>query len=88
MVVIEIPELLNLLFLKKKSVMNHFAFIDFNLLSEEAKKELQFFYEYLVYKYGLSNEKKPDQDKDQKKFEAISLNTIGFKFNREEANER
>ena len=32
--------------------MEYSAFINLNSLSEEAKKELKIFYEYLIYKYN------------------------------------
>ncbi len=38
--------------------MDHSAFLNINSLSEEAKKELLIFYEYLMFKYNKENEKK------------------------------
>ena len=37
--------------------MEYSAFINLNSLSEEAKKELKIFYEYLIYKYNKENKK-------------------------------
>ena len=68
--------------------MNHAAFIDLNPLTDEAKKELEIFYEYLIFKYKKIKNKKLNVHKVKKNFSAIQLDTKGFKFNREEANER
>jgi len=68
--------------------MSNTAFIDMNSLTDEAKKELEIFYEYLIFKYKKTKKKKVDFYKGKKNFSAIQLDTIGFKFNREEANER
>ncbi|MBL7103598.1 MAG: hypothetical protein ISS18_04645 [Bacteroidales bacterium] len=68
--------------------MDYTAFIDINSLTEEARKELESFYEYLIFKYKKTKNKKLDVHKDKKNFSAIQLDTKGFKFNREEANER
>ncbi|MCD4695047.1 MAG: hypothetical protein K8S16_02305 [Bacteroidales bacterium] len=68
--------------------MDYTAFIDLNSLTGEAKKELESFYEYLIFKYKKTKKKKLDVHKGKKNFSAIQLDTKGFKFNREEANER
>ena len=68
--------------------MGYSSFIDLNALSEEAKKELESFYEYLIFKYKSLKKEKNKSKKENDKFSAIQLDTKGFKFNREEANER
>lgn len=68
--------------------MGYSAFIDLNSLTEEARKELESFYEYLVFKYKKVKKQKPKNQADKNKFSAIRLDTKGFSFNREEANER
>jgi len=68
--------------------MNHTAFIDLNSLTDDAKKELESFYEYLIFKYKKTKNKKLNAHKVKKNFSAIQLDTKGFIFNREEANER
>jgi hypothetical protein len=72
---------------KKAYIMDYSSFINLNSLSEEARKELQVFYEYLIYKYSRRG-KKLKKGKENERFSAIELNTVGFKFNRDEANER
>jgi len=67
--------------------MDYSSFIDLNSLSEEARKELEIFYDYLVFKYNR-RKKKSVKGKRMKKFTSIQLDTKGFRFNREEANER
>jgi hypothetical protein len=68
--------------------MDYSKYIDLNSLSEKARMELENFYEYLVYKYETMKEKKPEQELGSIKFKTIQLDTIGFTFDREEANER
>lgn len=68
--------------------MGYSSFININSLSEEARKELESFYEYLVFKYKKRKVRKSENNPDKNKFSAIQLDTIGFKFSREEANER
>ncbi|MBC8485459.1 MAG: hypothetical protein H8D45_05405 [Bacteroidetes bacterium] len=70
--------------------MDYSAFIDLNSLTEEVRKELEGFYEYLVFKYRQKSFKK--KKKDNCPFEKFLSNPIkseDFKFlNREERNER
>lgn len=68
--------------------MDHSAFIDISNLSEDAKKELMEFYAYLIKKYKLVKGKKSKLPVRKKDFNALSIDTIGYKFNRDEANER
>jgi hypothetical protein len=68
--------------------MDYSKYIDLNSLSEKARRELENFYEYLVYKYEAMKEKKPEKELGNNKFKAIQLDTIGYTFDREEANER
>ena len=68
--------------------MESSAFIDFNSLSREARKELQLFYEYLKFKYEKKAKGNHNSRTQKKRFTAIQLDTLGFEFNREEANER
>lgn len=64
-------------------MMETSQYIDMHTLTEEAQNELKKFYDYLVYKYMGEKVKKTE-----KKFEAIQIDTRGYKFNREEANVR
>ena len=64
------------------------AFIDLDSLTDEAKSELKSFYEYLLFKYKRSKKKKLNVVNSSTKFTAIQLDTKGFRFDREEANER
>jgi hypothetical protein len=66
--------------------MEYNAFINLNSLTDEAKKELESFYEYLIFKY--KRKKKKETNIHNNNFTAIQLDTKNFKFNREEANER
>ena len=68
--------------------MDYSSFIDLNSLTEEARKELESFYEYLIFKYKKIKKNKHKNKYDKTRFSAIQLDTKGFKFNREEANER
>lgn len=68
--------------------MDYSKYIDISSLSEKARQELESFYEYLNYKYKIIKEKKPEKELRSNKFKAIQLDTIGFTFDREEANER
>lgn len=73
--------------------MEHSAFLDLNNLSEEAKKELLDFYNYLLFKYKSKKGKESSSDAKRKRFSAFSKDhqivlPDGYKFNREEANER
>ena len=68
--------------------MDHSAFIEISNLSEEARKELMEFYTYLLKKYKLVKVKRSKMPIRKKDFKALSIDTIGYKFNREEANTR
>jgi hypothetical protein len=57
--------------------------LNINLLPEEAKRELYDFYEYLLKKYGVRNNKRKKDDVDYF-FDKYNLDFSGFKFNREE----
>ena len=70
-------------------IMEYSAFINLNSLTDEAKKELESFYEYLIFKYTKIKKKEfVDGHNNKRSFTAIQLDTKNFKFNREEANER
>ena len=66
--------------------MDYSAYINLNSLTGEARKELESFYEYLIFKYKRNIKKISDIQNSKSKFSAIQLDTKGFKFNREEAN--
>jgi len=68
--------------------MNYSSFIDLNALSEEARKELESFYEYLIFKYKKVKKQKAENKSHKNKFSSLQLDTKGFEFNREEAHER
>ncbi len=70
--------------------MAYNAFIDLDSLSDEARKELELFYKYLIFKYKNKREKKAGDKKTKGKtfLSSVELDTKKFKFNREEANER
>jgi hypothetical protein len=74
--------------------MEHSAFINIDLLSQEAKKELETFYEYLLFKYKQPRKAKQDDAGTQiKKFREFADSHLihlpaDYKFDREEANER
>jgi hypothetical protein len=73
--------------------MDYSAFIDLSILNDDAKKELELFYKYLLFKY-----RKKGQNGDSKKQKAERLLTFAdknlihlpkdYKFNRQKANER
>ena len=69
--------------------MEYTSFIDLNALSEEARKELESFYEYLVFKYQKKKKVKSNKEKKVEEFLAFldkhSYNLPkDYKFNREE----
>jgi len=69
------------------------SFIDLNALSEEAKKELESFYEYLIYKYQKKKKRKTSKEKKIKEFlEFLDKHEYNlpkdYKFNRDELHER
>lgn len=67
--------------------MNYSAYLNLNNLSDEARKELENFIAFLQFKYRKSgNKEKPRATR--KHFNTLSLDTKGYKFNRDEANER
>ena len=75
------------------AVMDYTAFIDINSLTEEARKELESFYEYLVFKYKKKIKRKTDEENKKEQFfrfvENHSYNLPeNYKFNREELHER
>jgi hypothetical protein len=73
--------------------MEYSAFINIDLLSQEARKELETFYEYLLFKYKQPRQEREDPAGDKKKefrefADHHSIDTRNFKFDRDEANER
>jgi hypothetical protein len=68
--------------------MEQSAYLNLQNFNIEARKELKSFIEFLVYKYNIGTTKNMDTDAGKKQFTAISIDTKGFKFNRDEANER
>lgn len=68
--------------------MEYSAYLNFQNLNVEARNELKSFIEFLVFKYKIGKGKSKDTSTKKKQFTAISLDTRGFKFNRDEANER
>ena len=68
--------------------MEYSSFIDLNSLTEDARKELESFYEYLIFKYQNIKKRKPKGQYAKPRFSAIQIDTREFKFNRDEANER
>ena len=64
------------------------AFINHYQFNDEARKELKTFIEYLAFKGKIKNKKRKNQKEKKQCFDALSLDTVGFKFNRDEANER
>ena len=74
--------------------MEYSAFININLLPGEARKELETFYEFLLFKYKHFKHKKEDVLEDRvKKFKKFADQHLidlpaDYKFDREEANER
>ncbi len=70
--------------------MDYTAFIDLNSLTGEAKKELESFYEYLIFKYRQKSFKKKKMDtRNFEEFLSTPIKSDSFRFlNREERNER
>ena len=68
--------------------MEYSTYLNFQNLNVEARNELKSFIEFLVFKYKIGKGKSKDSGSKKKQFTAISLDTRGFKFNRDEANER
>ena len=73
--------------------MDYSAFIDLNSLTDEAKKELKNYYDYLVFKYRKKTKRKINEESKKDQFfrfvENHSYNLAeNYKFNREELHER
>jgi hypothetical protein len=68
--------------------MDHAAFIDLHELDDEAKKELKTFIEFLTFKGKIKKKGIKSPRRKKLTFKTLSLDTSGFKFSREEANER
>ena len=68
--------------------MESLAYINLRNFNEEARKELKSFIDFLNFKYKTGKEKNNDSGSGGKHFSAISIDTRGFKFDREKANER
>jgi len=71
--------------------MDYSAFINMNLLSEEAKKELKSFYEYLLFKYKPGRDKESPSKRKIEIFQKFADQHLvdlpeDYKFDREEAN--
>ncbi|MCF8386793.1 MAG: hypothetical protein K9G58_02650 [Bacteroidales bacterium] len=69
------------------------SYINLNSLSEEARKELKIFYDFLVFKYQKPNRKHNTEEEKIKSFVNFAENhqielPKDYKFNREEANRR
>jgi len=75
-------------FCTKQFFMEHSAFINLELLSQEARKELETFYDYLLFKYRHIEAKETKHEKFGK---FLSKTIIAEQFempDREERNER
>ena len=73
--------------------MNYTAFINLNSLTDEAKKELENFYEYLIFKYKKKSTRKTSEEKKKEQFFRFVENHTynlpeNYKFDREELHER
>ena len=73
--------------------MEYSAYINLNSLTDEARKELESFYEYLVFKYRKKTKMKTEVESKKEQFfrfvENHSYNLPeNYKFNREELHER
>jgi hypothetical protein len=68
--------------------MEQSAYLNLQNFNLEAREELKSFIEFLAYKYRLGKEKDKNSNSKKKVFTAISIDTKGFNFNRDEANER
>ncbi len=70
--------------------MEHLAFIDINLLNQEAKKELEAFYEFLLFKHKKQDSK--ESENNESRFEKFLTNPLKIEHfeisSREERNER
>jgi len=68
--------------------MDYSAYLNLHQFNDEARKELQDFIDNLFVKYKIKKDKVKIPRKRVKRFTALSINTKGYKFNRDEANER
>ena len=70
--------------------MEYSAYINLNSLTDEARKELESFYEYLTFKYMRKSPKGKKMDvQNFGEFLSTPIKSEKFKFfNREERNER
>ena len=70
--------------------MDYSAYINLNSLTEEARKELESFYEFLIFKYKQKSFiKKKKDNRPFEKFLSTPIKSNDFKIlNREERNER
>jgi hypothetical protein len=70
--------------------MDHSAFINLDLLSQEARKELETFYDYLLFKYRHKETKNTENSHEKfNEFLSDSLKAEHFEMpGREERNER
>lgn len=68
--------------------MDHSAFINLHEFDEDAQIELKTFIEFLAFKGKIKKKKEKKSQNKKLTFEALRLDTRGFKFNRDEANER
>lgn len=67
--------------------MDYTAYLNLDNLSDEARKELENFIAFLKFKQRKSdNKQKPKATR--KNFNTLSLDTTGYKFDRDEANAR
>ncbi len=68
--------------------MEYSAYISLQNFDWEARKELNSFVDFLIFKYKIGQEKNKNKNYDKKQFTALRIDTRRFKFNRDEANER
>lgn len=67
--------------------MDYSAYLNLDNLSDESRKELENFIAFLRFKHRQSgNKEKPTTT--SRHFNTLSLDTKGYKFNRDEANAR
>jgi hypothetical protein len=69
--------------------MDYSHYILLKNLKGNARKELKSFIEYLYFKHKINKDlEKGNSSSDIKQFNAFEIDTMGYKFNRDEANER
>jgi hypothetical protein len=73
--------------------MDYNAFMDMSTLTDEARKELKIFYDYLTFKYNKKAKRKSGSDnKKEQFFNFVKNHTYilpeNYKFNRDELHER